>query len=589
MGIRARVFLIVFFSLAVSIRIAYVIAERDITSTFEEQTIYQLEKQAQLLLVNIDDVSKYSDIKAADSLADKLGNASDSRVTLILNNGVVVGDSDVELQSIVNLDNHANRDEIKEALAYGKGWSSRYSDTIGRQLLYFAITDNNEIEPNIIRISVPYTYLDQVFASLNLSIFLIGIVAFVVCFIASTLIFNYTYKNLSELENAVSSLAKGPIKNKDKEILPLEGLDEFSSVARSITQVSEALKNQVRLIAKQRNQFGSVLDDLGEGVIVFNDLAEITYHNDQALRILNLKTDINNKTLEELNIKAIGNLYDIASKKKKSNKEFEIDLGNGSTRWVLASMNQSNTAKQYILVVHDITQLRKLDSMRRDFISNVSHELRTPVSVIMANSETLLSGALDNKADAENFSKAILHNAERLSEMVSDLIDLSRIEYGELKLEFEKVNINQSILRALDAIKGLAAKKEISLNFDEYEDEFIRVDINAIDRILINLLDNAIKYSPNKSSVRITIEDKNSHIEVNVIDSGKGIDDSDKVRIFGRFYRTAQARASDKTGSGLGLAIVKNLVHSLDGDVGVRNSNSGGCNFWFTVPKAQAR
>jgi len=586
MGIRARVFLIVFFSLAVSIRIAYVIAERDITSTFEEQTIYQLEKQAQLLLVNIDDVSKYSDIKAADSLADKLGNASDSRVTLILNNGIVVGDSDVELQSIVNLDNHANRDEIKEALAFGKGWSSRYSDTIGRQLLYFAITDNNEIEPNIIRISVPYTYLDQVFASLNLSIFLIGIVAFVVCFIASTLIFNFTYKNLSELENAVSSLAKGPIKNKDKEILPLEGLDEFSSVARSITQVSEALKNQVRLIAKQRNQFGSVLDDLGEGVIVFNDLAEITYHNDQALRILNLKTDINNKTLEELNIKAIGNLYDIASKKKKSNKEFEIDLGNGSTRWVLASMNQSNTAKQYILVVHDITQLRKLDSMRRDFISNVSHELRTPVSVIMANSETLLSGALDNKADAENFSKAILHNAERLSEMVSDLIDLSRIEYGELKLEFEKVNINQSILKALDAIKGLAAKKEISLNFDEYEDEFIRVDINAIDRILINLLDNAIKYSPNQSSVRITIEDKNSHIEVNVIDSGKGIDDSDKVRIFGRFYRTAQARASDKTGSGLGLAIVKNLVHSLDGDVGVRNSNSGGCNFWFTVPKA---
>ena len=586
MGIRARVFLIVFFSLAVSIRIAYVIAERDITSTFEEQTIYQLEKQAQLLLVNVDDVSKYGDIKAADLVADKLGNASNSRVTLILNNGVVVGDSDVELESIANLDNHANRDEIKEALVSGKGWSSRYSDTIGKQLLYFAISDNNKIEPNIIRISVPYTYLDQVFASLNLSIFLIGIVAFVVCFIASTLIFNYTYKNLSELENAVSSLAQGPFKKKDKEILPLDGLDEFSSVARSISQVSEALKNQVRLIAKQRNQFGSVLDDLGEGVIVFNDYAEITYHNDQALRILNLKTDINNKTLKELNIKAIGNLYDIASKKKKSNKEFEIDLGNGSTRWVLASMNQSNTAKQYILVVHDITQLRKLDSMRRDFISNVSHELRTPVSVIMANSETLLSGALDNKVDAENFSKAILHNAERLSEMVSDLIDLSRIEYGELKLEFEKVNINQSILKALDAIKGLAAKKDISLNFDEYDNEFIRVDINAIDRILINLLDNAIKYSPNKSSVSITIEDKNSHIEINVTDRGKGIDDSDKVRIFGRFYRTAQARASDKTGSGLGLAIVKNLVHSLDGDVGVRNSKSGGSNFWFTVPKA---
>ena len=584
MGIRARVFLIVFFSLAVSIRIAYVIAERDITSTFEEQTIYQLEKQAQLLLVNIDNVSKYSDIKAADSLADKLGNASDSRVTLILNNGVVVGDSDVELQSIVNLDNHANRDEIKEALAYGKGWSSRYSDTIGRQLLYFAITDNNEIEPNIIRISVPYTYLDQVFASLNLSIFLIGIVAFVVCFIASTLIFNYTYKNLSELENAVSSLAKGPIKNKDKEILPLEGLDEFSSVARSITQVSEALKNQVRLIAKQRNQFGSVLDDLGEGVIVFNDLAEITYHNDQALRILNLKTDINNKTLEELNIKAIGNLYDIASKKKKSNKEFEIDLGNGSTRWVLASMNQSNTAKQYILVVHDITQLRKLDSMRRDFISNVSHELRTPVSVIMANSETLLSGALDNKADAENFSKAILHNAERLSEMVSDLIDLSRIEYGELKLEFEKVNINQSILRALDAIKGLAAKKEISLNFDEYEDEFIRVDINAIDRILINLLDNAISFSQDNQKIEICIEETSTNLLISVKDEGPGFAETSPQKIFKRFY--SNRPSSFGKHSGLGLNIVKNIVQLHKGTIAASNRiNTKGAQVEVLLPK----
>ena len=158
-------------------------------------------------------------------------------------------------------------------------------------------------------------------------------------------------------------------------------------------------------------------------------------------------------------------------------------------------MNQSNSANQFILVVHDITQLRKLDSMRRDFISNVSHELRTPVSVIRANSETLLSGALDNKKDAEVFSKAILHNAERLSEMVSDLIDLSRIEYGEVKLNFEPVNINRSILGALDSIKGLAAKKEISLFFDEYDDTYVWVDTNAIERILINLLDNAIKLS----------------------------------------------------------------------------------------------
>tara|TARA_B110000003_G_scaffold46205_1_gene44368 strand:- start:7889 stop:9649 length:1761 start_codon:yes stop_codon:yes gene_type:complete len=586
MGIRARVFLLVFFSLAVSIRIAYVIAERDITSTFEEQTIFQLEKQAYLLLESVNEISKL-DKSEANAIANRLGEASDSRVTLILNNGTVVGDSSLTKEQISILDNHINRKEIQEALINGKGWSSRYSSTLDQQLLYFAVTDQDVLNPNIIRIAVPYTYLDRVISSLNISIFLIGAVAFVVSFIASALIFNYTYRSLSELEDAISSLSVNPLKNNDIEASQNEKTGEFDNVARSISQISEVLKSQVKLIAKQRNQFGSVLDDLGEGVIVFNHLSHITYNNDKALQILNLKDDINNLTIESLAIKAITNLYEIASKKKKANKEFEIDMGNGSTRWVLGSINQSNSANQYILVVHDITQLRKLDSMRRDFVSNVSHELRTPVSVIRANSETLLSGALDNKEDAELFSKAILHNAERLTEMVSDLIDLSRIEYGEVKLNFEPVNINRSILGALDSIKGLASKKEISLIFEEYEDMFVWVDTNAIERILINLLDNAIKYSPQKSSVKVNVINGDKHLEVNVIDSGKGIDDTDKKRIFGRFYRTAQARASDKTGSGLGLAIVKNLAHSLNGDVGVRNSDSGGCNFWFTIPKAK--
>ena len=586
MGIRARVFLLVFFSLAVSIRIAYVIAERDITSTFEEQTIFQLEKQAYLLLESVNEISKL-DKPEANAIANRLGEASDSRVTLILNDGTVVGDSSLTKEQISTLDNHINRKEIQQALLNGKGWSSRYSSTLDQQLLYFAVTDQDVLNPNIIRIAVPYTYLDRVISSLNISIFLIGAVAFVVSFIASALIFNYTYRSLSELEDAISSLSVNPLKNNDIEASQNEKTGEFDNVARSISQISEVLKSQVKLIAKQRNQFGSVLDDLGEGVIVFNHLSHITYNNDKALQILNLKDDINNLTIESLAIKPITNLYEIASKKKKANKEFEIDMGNGSTRWVLGSINQSNSANQYILVVHDITQLRKLDSMRRDFVSNVSHELRTPVSVIRANSETLLSGALDNKEDAEVFSKAILHNAERLTEMVSDLIDLSRIEYGEVKLNFEPVNINRSILGALDSIKGLASKKEISLIFEEYEDMFVWVDTNAIERILINLLDNAIKYSPQKSSVKVNVINGDKHLEVNVIDSGKGIDDTDKKRIFGRFYRTAQARASDKTGSGLGLAIVKNLAHSLNGDVGVRNSDSGGCNFWFTIPKAK--
>lgn len=584
MGIRSRVFLIVFLSLGVSISIAYTIAERDITNTFEEQIVYQLEKQAKLLVENIDEINSLKGVTASDSLADRLGNASDSRVTLILNDGSVIGDSGVPIDLIASLDNHSNRKEVIDALSFGTGWSSRYSNTTNEQLLYFAILDNNEEKPNIIRIAVPYTYLDRVIASLDISILLIAVVAFFVAMITSTLSSNYTYRNLSELDDAVSSLADAPLKRKALKALPTQRVDEFGNVARSISQISDKLKTQVRLIAKQRNQFGSVLDDLGEGIIVFNESAEVTFNNDQALLILNLE-NIEKSRLEDIPITPILNLYETASKKKKADKEFEIDIGNGKTRWVLGSINQSKSTKEFILVVHDITQLRKLDSMRRDFISNVSHELRTPVSVIRANSETLLNGALDNKEDAKIFSTAILHNAQRLSEMVSDLIDLSRIEYGELKLNFEKINLNQSILKVLDSLSGLAAKKNISFSFNENLDVFVRADSKALERILINLIDNAIKYSPSNSSVEILFKNSEKNIEVNIIDKGQGIDIADKDLIFGRFFRTAQARASDATGSGLGLAIVKNLVHSLSGDVGLKNSSINGCNFWFTLPK----
>ena len=586
MGIRYRLFLIVFLSLGISTSIAYFIAERDITNTFEEQIVYQLEKQARLLVENIDEIDSIKTAGEADSLADRLGNASESRVSLILNNGKVIGDSDVPLNLIPSLDNHISRTEVADALSKGTGWSSRYSSTTGEQLLYFAILDKNEVNPNIVRIAVPYTYLDKVIGSLDLSILLISIAAFIVALLASTLASNYTYRNLSELENAILSLANAPTKRKALKALPTERVDEFGNVARSISQISEKLKDQIKLIAKQRNQFGSVLDDLGEGIVVFNQSAKATYNNEQALTILNID-NAENLDIDKISIPAIENLYKTASKKKKADKEFEIGSKTGNTKWVLGSINQSKSTNEFILVVHDITQLRKLDAMRRDFISNVSHELRTPVSVIMANSETLLNGALDNKEDAEMFSNAILHNAQRLSEMVSDLIDLSRIEYGELNLNFEKINLNQIISKSIDSLRALSSKKNIQFVFNKGDEFFVKADQLALERVLVNFIDNAIKYSPKNSNIVIKSIDRIDHIEINIIDSGDGIDDNDKELIFGRFFRTAQARASDATGSGLGLAIVKNLVGSLKGDVGLKNADTGGSNFWFTLPKAQ--
>ncbi len=585
MGIGSRLFLIIFISLGLGIFVSYIIAERDITDTFQKHIINELQNQASLLVEVVDEVDTIGDLNEADSLADRLGSASNSRITLILSDGRVIGDSNIDTQNINDMDNHINRPEVQDAFLKGKGWSIRYSDTVKQQQMYYAILDNNEVSPNVIRIAVPYVNVDSAIGSLNLSIILIALVAFIVTSIASGIAANYAYRSIADLAYATSKIADadGKARKKDLKALPTERTDEFGNVAQSVSQISEELKSKINLIAKQRDQFGSVLDDLGEGIIVADIDGKITYENEQVSLILN-KNELVGKKITDLNIKSLNYLLKRAKKKKKADIEFEIELNDRSTRWVLATINQSKTTKEFILVVHDITQLRRFSSMRRDFISNVSHELRTPVSVIRANSETLVDGALDNKKQSKVFAKAILHNAERLSDMVSSLLDLSRIDYGELKLNIEELPINEHINKAIDSLKNLGKRKNISITCSCLKGKIVLADKNALERILNNLIENAFKYSDYQSTINISTKNVKDYLEISVKDSGRGIPDEEQDFLFDRFYRTAEARATEEKGSGLGLAIVKNLVNNLNGEVGVKNAKPQGSIFWFTLP-----
>ena len=585
MGIGSRLFLIIFISLGLGIFVSYIIAERDITDTFQKHIINELQNQASLLVEVVDEVNSIQSLNEADSLADRLGSASNSRITLILSDGRVIGDSDVDTQNINNLDNHINRPEVQEAFKNGRGWSIRYSDTVEQQQMYYAILDNNDVSPNVIRIAVPYVNVDSAIESLNLSIILIALVAFIVTSIASGIAANYAYRSIADLADATSKIADadGKAKKKDIKALPTQRTDEFGNVAQSVSQISEELKSKINLIAKQRDQFGSVLDDLGEGIMVADISGNITYENEQVSLILN-KNELVGKKITDLDVKSLNYLLKRAKKKKRADIEFEIELKDKSTRWVLATMNQSKTTKEFILVVHDITQLRRFSSMRRDFISNVSHELRTPVSVIMANSETLVDGALEDKKQAKVFAKAILHNAERLSDMVSSLLDLSRIDYGELKLNIEELSINDCINDAIDSLKNLGKRKNISIECSCSKNKIVLADKNALERILNNLIENAFKYSDPESIINISTRKTKDYLEVSVKDNGRGVPDQEKDFLFDRFYRTADARATDEKGSGLGLAIVKNLVNNLNGEVGIKNTYPNGSIFWFTLP-----
>ncbi|MDA7800621.1 ATP-binding protein [Gammaproteobacteria bacterium] len=586
MGIRSRIFLIIFLLLTVSIAITYVVAERDLTRTFKLQIVDELEKQANLLVASVDNLNKFSNINDADNAANELGKASNSRVTFITNNGNVIGDSQLEIEQISSLDNHALREEFVDALKNGNGWSSRYSNTLNQDLLYFAIKDNQEINPNIIRIAVPLNYLDKITDTLSLSVILLFAVVFIVSIIASGVAANFLYSNIQDLAEAANSISKGVLKNDNLKALPTQRVDEFGTVARSISQISEDLKNQIKMIAKQRDQFGLVLDDLGEGIIVTNKKGDVVFTNEQASIILHID-DLSNTNIKKLDIPALNYLFKRVKNKKSADIEFEIEIDNKNTQWVLGSMNQSKTTGEFILVVHDITQLRQLNSMRRDFISNLSHELRTPVSVIRANSETLLDGALENKKDAKVFAKAILRNSERLSLMVSDLIDLSRIEYGDLKLNIVPIDLDSFIEPFILSMESLTKKKGINLTYKPAHKTKIKADVQALERILTNLIDNAFKYSPEESFIEISTKQDDNNVRVMVSDNGIGISEADKGYIFDRFYRAASARASHNKGSGLGLAIVKNLVNSLNGEVGVSPGSPEGSTFWFTLPSGK--
>ena len=583
MGIRARIFVIILSCLFIGISLAFIVAERDLSLGLQEQIENELSKQAKILSQSFSLAAKSQTPINLKDLIDSYSEASNSRITLITQNGAVLVDSAVSTINLSSLENHSNRPEVIEAFAKGSGSSKRFSNTTKQEMIYFALLDSSLDPHRVIRISVTNEYLDQSLASLNNSVTLIVVVALIVAILASILAGNYIRESLMDLERAAADISDGSYNKKDMQNLPLKRSDEIGSMARNISTISTNLKKQISLIAKQRDQFGLVLDGLGEGIMVFNENGIITFRNDQIIQILGLE-EIINKSIHDLKIPALSRMYKKAQKKGKFESEFELETSAEDTRWILAHMNQAKATQELILVVHETTQLRQMDSMRRDFISNLSHELRTPVSVIKANSETLLGGALEDKKDAKIFSKAILHNADRLSEMVTSLIDLSRIEYGELKFVIEKIILNRIVETVVQAYKNKAKRKNIKLVFEHQSEVIINSDAKAIERVLNNLIDNAFKYSPENSIIEIKLMKQGESMRLAVMDQGEGIAEEDQDLVFKRFFRTATARANTQQGSGLGLAIVKNLVNNLQGDFGVESRREGGSEFWFTIP-----
>ncbi len=338
-------------------------------------------------------------------------------------------------------------------------------------------------------------------------------------------------------------------------------------------------------LTEERDYFGAVLEVMEAAVVAIDGERRITVVNRAARELLALRGSPVGRTLGEVvQVDELDNLL-VGEGGKARHAEFE--LPGPPRRVVVARVSPRGASGGLVVVIHDITELRRLETMRRDFVANVSHELRTPVSVIRANAETLLDGALDDVEMAESFVEAVLRNAERLSRLVSDLLDLSRIEVGQYKVQIGPLPVAASVRRVVEALESRIEEQGLSVTVDVSSSLVARADAQALEQILTNLVDNAVKYTPQGGVIALRGYAMDGWVRLEVQDNGPGIDPVHHPRLFERFYRVDPGRSRQMGGTGLGLAIVKHLAAALRGRVGMSPAEHRGCIFWLELPAAK--
>jgi len=368
--------------------------------------------------------------------------------------------------------------------------------------------------------------------------------------------------------------------------------DDLGELAGAINEMAQTYQDTVSTLAQERDRFGAVLDGMGEALVAIDGDGKVTLCNRAALQLLGWsESPLGSTLLEAIRQPVLHDLVHRASEPGKSTREAEIETqfeARRGRRLLARATRLSGPDRGVVLVLRDVTELRRLENMRRDFVANVSHELRTPVSTIRATAEALLDGALEDKEHAVRFSKAVLRNAERLSRIIADLLDLSRIEAGERAIDLQPVTIASAARRALDVVSDTASKRGLTLSVDVEEGVAAEADEAALDHVMLNLLDNAVKYTSEGGHVQVWAQPTGDGVRIEVRDNGPGAPERHRERIFERFYRVDTGRSRELGGTGLGLSIVRHLVDAMAGTVGFLPNVPQGSVFWVDLPASRA-
>jgi two-component system phosphate regulon sensor histidine kinase PhoR len=508
-----------------------------------------------------------------------------TRITLIADDGRVLADSE---EDPAVMENHGDRPEVRAARAGRFGSATRFSGTLHRPMMYVALrTDDPAGAVAFVRVSLPLDQVDRQLGALQevvaAAAALTGLAALALTFWLA----RRTTLPLRELTAGAESISAGDYGRK----VYVAGRDEVGHLARAFNRMSERLAAQFAQLAEDREQLRMILGGMVEGVVALDAGQRILFANERALQLLGLPNQptAGRRLWEVVRQRALQDLVHRAlADPKPCQEELKWKGPAVKSLTVHAARLAGSPPRGAVLVLHDTTELRRLERLRQDFVANVSHELKTPLSVIKACVETLLDGAADDPEHRGPFLQRIGEQGDRLHALILDLLSLARIESGAEVFQLEAVPLGPAVAACLERHRARAGAKNQRLEAagPAGEGAAAWADEEAVGQILDNLVDNALKYTPPGGRIQVRWRADDDHVRLEVEDTGIGIPEADLPRIFERFYRVDKARSREMGGTGLGLSIVKHLVQAMGGSVRASSRVGQGTTFTVRLPRA---
>jgi two-component system phosphate regulon sensor histidine kinase PhoR len=561
-------------------------AERALRDEYTRTTAGQLEAIARLAKARPPQLSSVppstlEDRAALDQWVGQMA-ASGLRVTVISAGGQVLADSQSDPRT---MENHADRPEVRAALANGEGQSARRSVTVNRDLLYYAVrSDAATRAPIVLRFAAPLTTVHETLVAFRRKLWFASVIILLLAGTASLLVSLGFSDRIERLKEFSRRVAEG-----DFRPLPGDGSgDALEKLGASLNQTAARLDRTIRTLTEERNLSSAILGSMVEGVAVVSGAERLVFSNQSFAEILGL--DLPPKSGSALvEIVRQTDLIEAVRQVLAGEPRVESEIVTGTLRqhFFAATVGAVRAGETYgaVVVLHDITELRRLERVRRDFVANVSHEFRTPLTAIQGFAETLLAGAMDDPQNRERFLEIIVEHSRRLARLTEDLLKLSKMDADRLELEIRRVSVPQLIESCIETAQHRAVEKEIAISVKPASGvPDIAGDRRRLAEVLQNLIDNALQYTLSRGEIVVSTETRDGEVVFTVADTGIGIPKTDQSRIFERFYRVDAARSRELGGTGLGLSIAKHIVEVHGGRIWVDSEIGRGSQFHFTVP-----